>query len=119
MNYLFSQKIVQIADSIQSVLIAKTPVAWNLMLTSVRIDCIGNLIIGLAIFFLSVLSFWGILKFNKKEKEDLEGWQIFLFFVSLFCFSLSIFYLFNIWNIAGIFYPDVYIAHQVLQKVVS
>lgn len=127
MNDLVSAKLVQIADQIQSTLVAKGPAALNLLLATTKWQAIVNLSEGFAwllgaIFCLFLLT-WYLSIVTKATKEEItdEGIIAFLF-LSIFIIGfgfLAFWQLADLFNWIGIWHPDIYIAHQLLSKVTS
>jgi hypothetical protein len=118
MNDLVSAKLVQIADQIQSTLVAKGPEAVNLMLAATRIDAIQNLIWGAVFIVGGIICIYVSFKSYKYCKEitfltfmfALFGMSAIITGVLGFC---------DIFSWIGIWHPDIYIAHQLLNKVTN
>lgn len=115
MNDLVSQKLVQIADQIQSTLVANGPAAIQLTMKVAQLTALQNFLI---IIFLIVSAISGGILMVTLDEPGTNTISIVSFFVLLFSMSLLIGSM-GLFSIIGIWHPDIYIAHQLLSKVTS
>lgn len=121
-----ADQLTMAANSITQELIKKAPDALNLILTVAKYTALCNLIQGFACF-IGVLLIIRTGYFFIRKTDDMGGdWELAL---ALHCYLgtigaiilliLGIINFFDIFSWIGIWHPDVYIAHQLLQKVIS
>jgi hypothetical protein len=113
MNDLVSQKLVQIADQLQDAVIVKGPAAIQLTMKVVQLTALQNVLI---IIFLIGSAISGGILMASLDEPGTNTISIVSFFVLLFSMSILISSM-ALFSIIGIWHPDIYIAHQLLNKV--
>lgn len=98
------------------------PVAWDTMLWLVRIDAIQYLGAGfICLGILIAILYWSIrlIKEGIKEQEERKGVPGILLLVvgGTGFFVGTVVNLLDIWNWVGLFYPELYLAKQLIDKV--
>jgi hypothetical protein len=118
----------QTVSQIQAAVINKAPVAWQITLQVTRIDCISNLIAGLLLgtgawfalsFAISCID--KILELDKTGEDTLFQ-QILFVVTGVTGFAMGLFgilNLFDIWNWVGAFDPQLFIAHEAINKILN
>jgi hypothetical protein len=129
-----TNKMLEIINQLQQGVISHAHDALNLMLSVTRINGIESIAIGIITLMLNII----IIKFmlntykkvkeynnsitNPSEKKDHDdyiplyaGCALILFFSIPACVCL----LLDIWNYIAIFEPKLYLAHQIIEKVIQ
>lgn len=129
MNEILSNKLIQISDQITNMIVAKTPAALGLMLMTARIDAISNILqslSGLLLIALLVVGWFKLAKHIISKTDDFDGYRVLFEVVSLIGgFGATIFLIFcvitiaDVFNWVGIWWPQIYLAHQVMGKVLG
>jgi len=120
---LITQKVLQIADHISTLLATAAPAASKVMLQMARIDAIGDLIYSIAGIIGGVGLFYiarRIFKYAVAEDRDTMGvisFMLGIFAIATFIASFATFL--SIYTWIGIWHPEIYLAHELMQKVLS
>lgn len=122
------QTAVQLINELVGALKAIAGPAVELALTTVRLSCVGNLFVGVALVGLA----WALLKGGKKfhitvmENKKKFGYDapetpvmlcIFSFILSGSAAFAALLYLLDKWNWIGAFAPEVWLANEVIEKI--
>lgn len=121
---LITDKALEIVNTLQNTLMTHGGEAVQLGLATVRITCISYLMSSFIAMIGGVLLFVASGNFYKKYKKDkFDDTNITL---SIICFLIGCLFILPaiggfgyIWNWVGIFDPKLYLAHQVIGKVVG
>lgn len=105
------------ADSLEELTKQYAPEVVDASLMVVQINGIQSLLLGLLLSIITYCLYKAIRLIIKHEHAE-EGAAILVAFV-LFTLGGAGFYLFNIWNWVAIFEPKLYIAKEVLDKVIN
>jgi hypothetical protein len=131
-----TSKLLEIINQIQSGIVSHAPDAIKLVLAAVQQDGIANILPGIVALIVLIICVYAGVKFYKKweEANKLEGQKdayhredtfplllpiVPAFFVGFICFLFMCPSIFSYWNYVEIFNPKVYLAHEIIQKVVS
>jgi hypothetical protein len=127
-----TNKLLEIITQIQQGVVAHGADAVNLTLQAVSYDGICKLLLCvplLIVIILSILAFKKISKEIKKIKDnskhmydDTDGCEMLRFFaaaVAVFGTALLLVMTFNFWNYVQIFNPKLYLAHEIIEKVMK
>jgi hypothetical protein len=120
-----ASKLLDIINQVQAGIVAHAPDALNIVLQTVRIDAISRFIYA-SCLLLGVVILSGIfVRINKKKDKDgdmREGVAVYCvlagFFGTVFII-LAFSQLFNVWQYVAIANPKLYLAHQIVQKVMQ
>jgi hypothetical protein len=119
-------KLLQVINQVQDTVSAHSGEAVNLVLQQVKINAIGDFIICFAaILVLYIL--WKVYSKVKDIKEenrrDMHGGVMIYIcmagLLSIFLLVLIFITLFNIWEYVAIINPKLYLAHEIIGKVLS
>lgn len=145
MDNLLIQKLLLITDSITRTIIAKSPIALQLLYSTVRIEAISSIMYGFisllcliiyACVIRGILAKISVLYNNAKvEYEKTHSLQfdftdavfptllyicVFMLGFSLVLFFMSTFFnVLNLFNWVAIWHPDIYLTHELLEKISS
>lgn len=123
---MLETKVVQMLDALQNgateigdQVVKYTPDMIQAALGVTIISGIQELIYGLIWFivFIYVFRYWKTHKWTNKEAEQTK--LVFSGIGSVICFIGTIDQLCDIWNWTAVFYPKLYIAHQIIEKALS
>lgn len=129
-------KLLEIINQVQASVIAHAPDAINLILAAVQQDGISNILPGIIALVLLMICVYTGIKFYKKwdkaneldkqkhryDREDNFPLLIPMVpacLIGFICFLFMFPSIFSYWNYVEIFNPKVYLAHEIIQKVVS
>lgn len=129
-------KLLDIINQVQSGIVAHAPDAVNLVLASTQIDCLQSIILSFIGVIVSIICGFIIFKIQKKidaDKKDNKPYHERLTWIepeavlpALFAglsgsiiLVISVITLLDIWNWVGLFNPKLYLAHQIIAKVMS
>ena len=125
---LITQKVLQLTDMVTNALIAAAPKAQQVVLATAKISAINNLILPIFLFSLTIMLLFSIpffLKYRKKcvdknEKELYELAILLAFGFSAVLMLLSVYNgLFDVFSWVGIWHPEIYLTHELMQQVLS
>ncbi len=119
-----SAKIVELITQLQGVVKDNAADAVNLGLSSIRIDSIRAIVLGIFFLILFIIGIYITKKvYNIKEIQESytkkENWGsafILSCFLTAIALILSIITLLNIWCYVAIFNPKLYLAHEIMNK---
>lgn len=113
-------KLLQVVDQVQDTVSAHGAEAVNLMLTTVSID--GAIKLGMVFILLIIAAFVGSLSFkclNTNIGKKSTDTDCFVFLLALVVITISFIYLIYPWSWIHAFNPKLYLAHQIIGKVLS
>jgi hypothetical protein len=101
-----------------------TPVAINAVLTVVSINVIQNIVGGLVVLIICLVSsryfhiYYGKYKILSYGDREMEGViTIASLAVAVISGLISGIILLNVWNWVGVFHPNLYLVHELVNKV--
>jgi hypothetical protein len=126
---VLTDKFLEIINQLQTTVSAHGQEAVNLALASIQIDALGNIISGIVasfgVYFLYRFGKW-IFRQTKEEESSLcDQDEIFYIYSiiaglgSIALFICSLILLFDIWNYVAIINPKLYLAHTIVDHVLS
>ena len=107
-------KAMELIEKLESI----SPMLTDTVLTAVQVDAASRLVAGLVCLAIAVVGLrmcrakaWAFM--IDDDAYGGEGWVVMSIF-SFFLLAVATGFLFNVWNWAAMFYPELYLAKQVL-----
>lgn len=117
--------IEEVAAAAKDAVTEYGPEAWEVALWVVRVDAIGEIIVGLFLALLIVVTWCGAVRNSVEalKDDDAPPWHIMIVTVGGFgiavCGICSAMKLLNVWAYAAIFAPELWLAKKAIDAVLG
>jgi hypothetical protein len=131
-----TQKLLDIINQLQAATMAHASDAMNIALASIQVDCAKNFLISLVsgLFLIIMLKIFFKIKarIDSDEESEKPSYECLtwdseevissLVVIGILSFIAIIFFIatiIDIWSWVGLFNPKLYLAHEIIQKVIT